>query len=248
MKRKPKTPPQEVTGLFPLAIIHVEALLERIHNHKLKTFESSLINQLSKLTPKELKVLNHYYQHSYDDMKLALGGDEFVLEAYSNYDKNQMKVALAMYKALRSLKHDDAVKGRFGNHGPRKHKVKPPELVVKKLLYLVKDHETGFSSIDPKDLVGAAEMWVYNTKTRKLGCYYAKNKNGLTVKGTTILNYDEKTSTTKTLRKPKLQLTEFFSKDMNKYWNAIRAVPQEISPRLIRETLILRVLDTSACT
>ena len=248
MKRTIKTPPPDENGIFNLALIHVDALLERIQTRKLKSFEPSLIKQLAKLSKEDLKRLNHYYHTSYEDMKGALAGDDYLIEAYSNYDRDQMKVALAMYKAIKAVKHDDSAKGRFGNHGPRKHKQKPPEQIVKKLLFMEKDPETGISSLKPEQLVGAAELWIYNVKTRKLGCYYAKSGAGLSAKGTKILNYDEKRSTTKTIRKPKLQITEFIGKsptEMHRYWDAIRAVPQEIAPRTSRETIILRAIDTS---
>jgi hypothetical protein len=154
---------------------------------------------------------------------------------------------MAMFRELRSLKHDDAATGklRIGNHNPRKKKQKPPEEIVKKVLFLEKDKETGISSLNRVELVGAKELWVYNTKTRKLGCYYAKSESGLSAKGTTILSYNEKRSTTKTIRKPKQQIHDFISKspsEMHRYWDAIRAVPQAITPRTSRDTLILRAL------
>jgi hypothetical protein len=232
-----------------LALVHVDSLLERIQVRRLKAFEPSLIEQLRKLSTQEIKRLNLHYEQTHNDLKAALGGDPFYLEAYNHYEKSQIKVALNLLKALRSLKHDAKATGklRIRQSGTRKRKQKSPEEITKKVLFLEKDKETGVSSLKPPQLVGASEMWVYNTKTRKLGCYYATNDNGLSAKGTTILNYNEKRSTTKTIRKPKIQIHEFIARspsDMHKYWDAIRAVPQEITPRLNRDTLILRVFPT----
>jgi len=253
MKRQPKAAKQEwpfraENSPLTLALMHVDALIERIRNRKLKAFDPSLLEQLRKLSKSELKDLKAQYSRSYEDIKAALGGDEFFIEAYSNYDKPTMKVAMTLFKELRALKHDDAAQGkmRLGNHNPRKKKQKPPEEIVKKVLFLEKDNETGISSLKPAELVGAKELWVYNTKTRKLGCYYAKSEAGLSAKGTTVLNFDDKRSTTKTIRKPKQQIHDFIAKspsDMHKYWDAIRAVPQAISPRLSRDTLILRAIE-----
>lgn len=233
-----------------LALIHVDAILERIRLRKLKTFDASLVSELCKLQPAEIKELNHQYDRTFEDFKAALAGDSFCIEAYSNYDKGQMKLALALLKAVRALKHDKKANGklRIRNHGPRKHKQKPPEQIVKKVLFMERDPETGVSSLKPTELVGASEMWIFNTKTRKLGCYYASNGIGLSAKGTTVLQYDETKSTTKTIRKPKEQVHEFISKspsEMHKYWDSIRAVPQPISPRLSRDTLILRAIQTA---
>jgi hypothetical protein len=227
--------------------MHVDTLLERIRTRKLKAFEPSLIQQLQKLTNPELKVLNHYFHKSLEDIQAALAGDDFFIEAYLQYDREQMKIVLQLYKKLRTLKHDDAATGRFSG-GQRKRKQKPPEQIVKKMLFLEKDVDTGVSSLKPTELVGAAKLWVYNAKTRKLGAYVAQSDAGLSAKGTTILNYDPKQSTTKTLRKPTIQVNEFISKspsEMQKFWDGIRAVPQEIGPRMSRDTLILRAIDTA---
>jgi hypothetical protein len=243
-KPKPQEPFRAENELLVLAMMHVDTLLERIRIRKLKAFEPSLITQLCKLSTKEIKILNHQYAKTCEDLKAALAGDTFFIEAYSNYDKAQMKLTLALFKGIKALKHDDAAKGRF-NNGSRKRKEKTPGQIVKKVLFLEKDNETGIFSLKPAELVGAIKLWVYNVKVRKLGCYVAKSDAGLSAKGTTILNYDEKQSTTKTIRKPKIQINEFIEKtpsEMQKYWDSIRAVPQEISPRLSRDSIILRTL------
>ena len=43
---------------------------------------------------------------------------------------------------------------------------------------------------------------MYNSKTRKLGCYQAQDIGGLSIKGSTVLNYIESKSVQKKLRKP----------------------------------------------
>jgi hypothetical protein len=55
-------------------------------------------------------------------------------------------------------------------------------------------------SIDPAKLVGATELWVFNTKYNVLAHYVAGN-GGLSLKGTTLQNFNE-SSLQKKLRKP----------------------------------------------
>jgi hypothetical protein len=249
MKRKDKAKQEwsshAENGPLTLALMHVDTLLERIRTRKLKAFEPSLIQQLRKLSKEEIKILNHQYARTTDDLKAAISGDKFFIEAYSNYDQDQMKLSLALFKGLKALKHDDSSTGKIRAAGTRKTRKKSPEQIVKKVFLLEKDNETGISSLKATELVGASTLWVYNAKTRKLGVYYAKTDDGLSVKGISVLNYDEKRSMMKTIRKPKAQLFEFMSKspsEMTKYWEAIRAVPQEIGPRLNRDCMILRAL------
>jgi hypothetical protein len=249
MRRKDK-PKQEWSSHaeedpLTLALMHVDTLLERIRTRKLKAFDASLTLQLRKLSKEDIKALNHQYNRSLEDFKAALAGDKFFCEAYSNYDTDQMKLALALFKSLRALKHDDSAKGKIRAAGTRKTRQKTPEQIVKKVFLLEKEKESGINTLPATELVGASELWVYNAKTRKLGCYYAKTQDGLSVTGITVTNYDEKRSLAKTIRKPKVQLYEFMMKtetDMHKYWDAIRAVPQEISLRVNRDTLILRAI------
>lgn len=245
MKQKTKqitasSPPSPLPDENPigLALLHVDTLLERIRTGKVKSFEENFLSQLRKLTLKQLSTLRHHY--GTDEIKAALSNDPYFMEAYSHYTTDRLKLVMVYLKALHALKPDKNANGKIRMVGTRKRKVKAPDLIVKKVLFREIDPETKQTSIHPRELVGATQMWTYNTKTRKLGCYYAKNESGLTAKGTTILNYDEDRSSTKTIRKPTQQIKEFLAKP--KYWDVIRAVPQPITPRLNRETIILRIV------
>jgi hypothetical protein len=224
-----------------LAIFLVDNLIEKIITNKIKSYDPSQVASLTSLQPGQLKKLNGHFVAAHDDMKLAMGGEEFFAEAYSHFSKSQLKVAVEYLKNLRTVKYDETRKA-IRQPIVRKTKDKPAADIVKKVFFLEKDPETGVSSLKPEVLVGAQQLWVYNTKTRKLGCYWAKAPSGLTAKGTTVLNYHEEQSTVKTLRKPKEQLSAFM-RNGQKMWDAIRSVPQKIAPRLSRETLLLKVVS-----
>jgi hypothetical protein len=64
-------------------------------------------------------------------------------------------------------------------------------------------------SINPTDIIGAKELWVYNIKSRKVGKYVANEYLELGVKGTSITGFNSNLSVQKTLRKPEEQLKEF---------------------------------------
>lgn len=226
-------------GPLCLAIDFLDALLDKIRTNKTKSFDATTLSQLQSLTTPELKKINRQYQTTMGEMKEALAGDAYCLESYKHFTKPQLKLAVEHFKYLGKLKHDES-SNKLRKTIVRAKKEKAPSVVVKKVLYLLTDPETKMEGLKPEVLVGAQMMWIYNTKTRKLGCYYAKNEAGLTAKGTTIFNYHEKKSTVKTLRKPKEQLAKFMSGGL-KFWDSIRSVPQAISPRMNRETVILKV-------
>jgi hypothetical protein len=91
---------------------------------------------------------------------------------------------------------------------PRKKKPVSQEKLVSKLKYKKEDSSLGIVSLNPIEIVGSKEVWVYNTKTRKIAQYKAVDERGLSVKGASLLNYSTD-SAEKTLRKPVETLAEF---------------------------------------
>jgi hypothetical protein len=84
----------------------------------------------------------------------------------------------------------------------------------------------------------------YNTKTRKLGIYYPADKNSLSFKGTTLINFDEKKSVQKTMRKPAEQISMFkkvAKRSLQKEFSAVKSVETKMNGRFNEQTLILRI-------
>jgi len=112
------------------------------------------------------------------------------------------------------------------------------------LKFKASDDKLGVTSVPPAQLVGAQSAVVYNTKTRKIGIYTSLNSSGLTVKGTTIGNYTDK-SVQKTLRKPEVQLREFKEQNTQRrvetWVKNIKATEIQLNGRINAETMILKV-------
>jgi hypothetical protein len=237
--KKPAAPSlKPMDSPVAIALDFVYALMERIQKGRTKAFDDEQLKALQNLDAAQLKELNTRLRTSSETMKSAASGDAFCVECYSNFTKPQLKLCVEYYKAIGKLKPDAKATGEMKVRKTRKKKEIPPAVLVKKVLYLPSDTKTGVTSIEPAEMVGAAQLWVYDVKRRKLGCYTATNGGGLSVKGTSVQNYNEKTSNVKNIRNPEKQVREFV-KGGAKYWDQINAVPQPISPRLNRETLIL---------
>jgi hypothetical protein len=130
------------------------------------------------------------------------------------------------------------------NRAPRKTKAVPKEKLIAKLKYMKTNEPLKLVSISPVDIIGAGELWVYNTKSRKLGKYVAAEFNTLNVKGTTITNFDEAKSVQKTLRKPEEKLKEFKAAGkiaLRKFLDEINATDTKMNGRLNEETILLKV-------
>ena len=140
---------------------------------------------------------------------------EQLIEAYADYDKKDVKKyleALTLFMGACDIIIDTAK----ANRKPRK-RIRSKEKMVAKLKFRINDEKFQLASINPQEIIGAEELWVFNTKTRKLGRYIASSKDplhqrregtGLGVKGTTITGFSEDESVQKTLRKPAEQIKE----------------------------------------
>jgi hypothetical protein len=99
-------------------------------------------------------------------------------------------------------------------------------------------------SINPTDIISAKELWVFNIKTRKIGKYVAKEYGELSVKGTSIINFDENTSIQKTVRKPEEKLKEFKAAgkvQLRKFLEDINATDTKMNGRINEDTILLKV-------
>jgi hypothetical protein len=125
--------------------------------------------------------------------------DEQVAAAYAHLGKRDIKA----YNEFLERLVDDAVKYanfKKANRKIRVKKQKPAGEQVAKMKYLKKFE--ALESVHPTEVVGAQQLWVYNTKNRKLGVYHAVGSTGFSVKGTSLQGYDPEASVQRTLRKP----------------------------------------------
>lgn len=170
--------------------------------------------------------------------------DDDLKEAYSNFTKPQIKKIIAWCdQAILDCQKisDTAVKSRK----PRKRKVKSADQLVAKAIYMSEFKELNLKSISASDIIGTMQLWVYNTKTRKLGVYHATDAGGLSVKGSTIQNFNEIKSMQKTLRKPDVSLPEVLKAGkvaLRNYLDGIRAVESKLTGRLNKDTILLRTV------
>ena len=130
------------------------------------------------------------------------------------------------------------------NRKPRTKKSVSKDKLISKLKFQKTNPQLKIVSIDPATIVGAKELWVYNTKSRKLGKYVADEFADLSIKGTSIIGFNETLSVQKTLRKPEEQLNAFKSAgkvQLRKFLDDIKAVDIKLNGRINDEILLLRV-------
>jgi hypothetical protein len=148
-----------------------------------------------------------YYTPWLDELIQAYeGGDQQLKEAYSHMNRKELKERIVFFnKMINDVQ-------RYGNVTKKVRKPSKPRAVsmekkLKSLKYQKENNEYKIASINPEKIIGAQELWTFNTKYKIVTVFRALDRGGLQVKGTSIINYDEKTSLSKgTGRKPEIVL------------------------------------------
>ena len=215
-----------------------------------ETFDPKAFKVLNLLKGKEVKaaharIIKGFYAKDLAELEELASGkaDEQLREGYSHRTKKQVKNLIAFYQEIMSACDMLAQEAKV-NRKPRKAKVVPKDKLVAKLKFMKSNEPLKLVSINPTDIIGASELWIFNIKTRKLGKYIASEFNTLNIKGTTITNFDEFKSVQKTVRKPEEKLKEFKAAgkvQLRKFLDDINATDTKLTGRINEETILLKV-------
>ena len=202
--------------------------------------------QSSNCTQAHARRIKKDWEAELKEFNEALKGiDEDLKEGYSHLLKNKRMDGL-IELVNRFIDACDVIIGE--SKATRKQRKKKPVSVDKqiaKLKFKQTDAGLGITSINPTNIVGATMAVIYQCKYRKLGVYVADDERGFKIKGTTLLNYSEKNSTKKTLRKPKEQLG--FAKKATRHkfgkWfeSEVKTTETKLTGRFSDDTVILQV-------
>lgn len=206
-----------------------------------KTIE--LLTQYN-VQPAHVKTVIAIAEHRIREYEEVLAGkDSQLMEAYSHFGKRQINAIIKWWQQVIADCNSYGIIKK-ANKAPRKKKAVSPEKMVSKLKFMKDFAELGLKSIDATAILTAQELWVYNTKNRKLGIYVADQYAGaLGVKNSAIVGFDAAASLQKTLRKPKEQLKEFSSNGKpaaKKWFKGVKSVETKLNGRINSEIILLK--------
>ena len=216
--------------------------------YDLKNFDpyKEMIVHQPAIKPAHAKIIQQMYEAEYAEaQELVAWEDEDIKEAYSQFTgrAQDRKNFLKFYELIMTATSTLINTGK-ANRKPRTKKAPSKEKLVAKVKYRESDPAIGLASINPVSILEANELWVYNTKNRKLMHYVAEPMvGGLGVKGTSIVGFDSKKSTQKTIRKPeilkgadKLARTKF-----EKLYNELTTTDTGCNGRLNEHCILIKV-------
>lgn len=207
-------------------------------------FDSYAFLKSNSVKPLYAKRIAEIYTKELKEIKEVIRGkDEQLNEAYSNFKPREIKKLHDFYQKMiddSKLWEDHLKKSK----APRKKKVKSADQLIQRLKYMKNDAEFKLTSIEPTKLIGACEAWIFNAKTRRVDHYFSNDVDGISIKGSTLQNINEKTSIAKKIRKP-LEISKNIvmatSRGATKYFDAIKTKPIQSTGRLNAFSIILRV-------
>lgn len=234
-------------------IAEVEGVVDSYIKQSASTDEVySVYNELKKVNaPKPLaQKVYDYYKPLYDEIEeLITKKTPDLVEGYKHLKSaKDKKDYLTFIKGIlddcqKFMNAATAAKVRAPRQ-PRAKKKVPIEKIVAKVKYQKESAEYKLTSVDPANLVGASEVYLFNTKYRHLIQLVAASADGFGIKGTTITNLREESCLRKTLRKPEDVLTEIGKTTkarVNRVFSDIKTKSAPANGRINEETIILKV-------
>lgn len=216
--------------------------ISQVHARKIVKMYEGELDEYNQLIAKPPKNMSEVEKDLYEQLK----------EGYAHLSIADIKKKI---KALQSIIDacNIVIEKAAAKRKPRTPKARSADKVIKDIKYLESFNDLALVSVNPIEIIGASELWVYNVKTRKIGKYIASNIDpkgtkrpgtGLSVKGTTLQGFDETKSVMKTLRKPEEKLKEFKSSGkvaLRKFMDGINSVEAVMNGRINKDTVLLKI-------
>lgn len=173
------------------------------------------------------------------------GKCEQLKEGYRHFKKAEIKKLVEFYNTL----IEDAE--RYSSNTKKVRTARKPRTVsvekkIKNLKFQKEDTNLKIVSVAPEKIIGAMELWTYNTKYKVFTRLVAIDRGGLQVKGTSITNYCENSSISRSVGRK--EPNEFLKRILEGGKLVLRKVLDDLKTekplayRINENTILLRVV------
>ena len=235
-------------------IAEVEYVIDLYHDPKtwVDGENYSVFNELKKIAaPKPLaQSVYDYYKPLYDEIdELITNKTPDLVEGYGHLKtakekKDYWSFIKNIIDDCQKYQNAQAATKVRAVRQPRAKKKIPVEKLVAKVQYQKESAEYKLTSVDPANVIGATDVYLFNTKSRQLIQLVAASVDGFSIRGTTITNFSETSSWRKTLRKPEEVLTSIGKTTKARVAKVFIDIATKAAPangRLNEDTIILKV-------
>ena len=175
--------------------------------------------------------------------ELIVEKTEDLVEGYSHLTLSQQKKLLKLVSGFIS-DSEKFVLSKKATRKPRAKRATPATKQAEKVIYQKESTDYKITSTSPAHIVGATEVYLFNTKTRVLKYLVTDKREGFIISGTSIKNYDKELSFKKKLRKPEETIDSINKVTRIRALKAFKALKTAETPtdaRINADTIILKV-------
>lgn len=178
----------------------------------------------------------------YDELlETLVGKDQQLKEAYSYMTKKELRERAEFFRKLITDAERYADNTRKVR-APRAAKPVSIEKQVSRLQFQKEFKAFKIVSVDPSKVIGAKELWTVNTRYKIVSVY--RSETGLGFRGTSIVNYDEKSSTTWRIgRKIEAAISTILKGTKASLKKFNEGTEAALAPRINDNTVLLRVIS-----
>jgi hypothetical protein len=135
-----------------------------------------------------------FYAPILDELIEALDTkDSQLKEGYSYFTKKELRERIVFFnKIIEDCEQYSNVTKK--TRAPRKPRAISAAKKLKHLKFQKEDSTFKIASINPEKIIGAQELWTFNTKTKVVTVFRAIDRGGLQFNRTSVIGYDEKQS------------------------------------------------------
>ena len=165
-------------------------------------------------------------------------------EAYAYMTKKQLGERIKFYHSI--VTDADKYAGvAKKTRAPSKPRAVSKEKILKNFKYQKENSEYKIASVNPEKVLGAQELWCFNTKNKVVTVFRALDRGGLNVKGASIVGYDEIASLSKGAgRKPEIILEKIQKSGkivLKKLMDELKA-EKPLQVRMNENTVLIKVV------
>jgi hypothetical protein len=237
-KKKPPNIQERIKEKGEQLIADLEDALDNFFANKEK-FSMYDFLQKNEVSSQITNMIAAYYQPKLDELNER---DAQVTEAYGS-DRARLKKFFNEW--FSDIERYGSNRKVSKERKPRKKKEKLAVDVIKRLKYQKEFKPLKIVSVNPIEMIGAQQLWVYNTKYKQLAVYNAAGPAGISVKGTTLIGFDQEESEYKTLRKPEEQVAKLLSTGkigLRKFMGEMKTKARRPNGRINENIVILKVI------
>jgi len=221
----------------------VDKWMDNIFDKKEILFPTYSLLQLHKIKGAGLNMFRDLVQAEYDVISDAYNKTcDQAVEAYSHITKGNKKKMLDFMDKI----FEDVERMRTNSKATRTRIKRPKasDKQVEKLKFMTENVDAKLISINPLLIPGKHKLYIYNCKNKKLQEYTTTATSGFEIGGTSIKNFDKKSSKQATLRKPEDILPMILGKtekQIEKVWGTLTTKIDNPTGRINADCILMRV-------